>query len=58
MLRNQSAGAYDDPATEGEVLKVAVRETEASGEDPREGLTALPLKRYLEGRGYEVRALA
>jgi len=49
---------YDDPATEGEVLKVAVRETEASGKDPREGLTALSLKRYLEGRGYEVRALA
>ncbi len=47
---------YDDPATEGEVLKVAVRETEASRKDPREGLTALSLKRCLEGRGYEVRA--
>ncbi|WP_172956934.1 C39 family peptidase [Thermus scotoductus] len=47
---------YDDPATESEVLEVAVRETEASGKDPREGLTALSLKRYLEGRGYEVRA--
>jgi predicted double-glycine peptidase len=47
---------YEDPVTEGEVLEVAMREMEASRKDLREGLTALSLKRYLEGRGYEVRA--
>ncbi len=47
---------YDDPATEGEILEVALKETEKSGKNPLKGLTALSLKRYLEGKGYRVRA--
>lgn len=47
---------YADPTTEEEVLRVASLETQASGKDPMQGLTALSLKRYLEGKGYPVRA--
>jgi len=47
---------YNDPATEAEILEVAIKETEASGKDPLEGLTALSLKRALEKRGYQVKA--
>ena len=47
---------YDDPATEQEVLEVAFAETQASGKDPLEGLTALSLKRALQSRGYTVKA--
>jgi len=47
---------YDDPATEAEILEVAIKETEASGKDPLGGLTALSLKRALENRGYQVKA--
>jgi len=47
---------YDDPATEGDILKVAIKETERSGKDPLKGLTALSLKRALERRGYAVKA--
>ncbi len=35
---------------------MAFAETQASGKDPLEGLTALSLKRALEQRGYAVRA--
>lgn len=47
---------YGDPATEGEILEVAIKETERSGKDPLKGLTALSLKRALEQRGYAVKA--
>jgi len=47
---------YDDPATEQGVLEVAFAETQASGKDPLEGLTALSLKRALQQRGYTVKA--
>jgi len=47
---------YNDPATEEEVLEVAIEETKRSGKDPLEGLTALSLKRALEKRGYRVKA--
>jgi len=47
---------YDDPATEQDVLEVAFAETQASGKDPLEGLTALSLKRALQQRGYTVKA--
>ncbi|WP_041658089.1 C39 family peptidase [Marinithermus hydrothermalis] len=47
---------YGDPATESEILEVAIKETERSGKDPLKGLTALSLKRYLERKGYRVRA--
>ena len=47
---------YGEPATEGEILEVAIEETEKSGKDTLEGLTALSLKRALERRGYMVKA--
>ena len=47
---------YNDPATEEEVLEVAIEETKKSGKDPLKGLTALLLKRALEKRGYRVKA--
>ena len=47
---------YNDPATEQEVLEVAFAETQASGKDPLEGLTALSLKRALQQRDYTVKA--
>ncbi len=47
---------YGDPATEGEILEVAIEETKKTGKDPLKGLTALSLKRALEKRGYRVRA--
>ena len=47
---------YGDPATEEEVLKVAIEETKKTGKDPLNGLTALSLKRALEKRGYRVKA--
>jgi len=47
---------YDDPATEQEAQEVAFAETQASGKDPLEGLTALSLKRALQSRGYTVKA--
>ncbi len=47
---------YGDPASEQDVLEVALAETQASGKDPLKGLTALSLKRALEQRGYAVKA--
>ncbi|WP_287371329.1 cysteine peptidase family C39 domain-containing protein [Oceanithermus sp.] len=47
---------YGDPASEQDVLDIAFAETQASGKDPLEGLTALSLKRALEQRGYNIKA--
>ena len=38
------------------MLDIAFAETQASGKDPLEGLTALSLKRALEQRGYNIKA--